>query len=132
MIKTKDYSTALADALVEHGATKADELLKKTRELLRSRGHEDMYAPVVRGATRLVERRLKTEGAEVILAAEKEGAKHRDSIAADLATARAIEYRTRIDHSLIGGYVVTAGGVRKDRSVRHALVELYGALTSEK
>jgi len=123
------YTNALLELLTP--TADAERVIAGFREVLKARGHEDLFGPVLRRVHRvLVAARPET----VITVASSQA---REAQAAAIAAALqnlgadpAREPALVIDDTIIGGYIAEHAGVRTDASYKSKLGALYRRITA--
>lgn len=127
-MRTKDYITATYDILRKNQDT--DAVLGSLQTYLRSRGLMKLYPSVLRGLIEKSLRSHKQEGVTIIVARKEDAKKHKGAIDEHLDSLGITEkHDTKIDETLIGGYIIKTKNARVDQSYKHKLLQAYRALT---
>ena len=101
-----------------------DGLLKS----MQSKGHERLYASVLRGVVRVRETKKDSAQATVVVAKEADVAKYASVITETLTSLDAgSDFSTKIDETIVGGVIVKNNNTVVDRSFKTALTNLYRA-----
>ncbi len=101
-----------------------DGLLKS----MQSKGHERLYASVLRGVVRVLETKKDSAQATVVVAKEADVAKYASVITETLTSLDAgSDFSTKIDETIVGGVIVKNNNTVVDRSFKTALTNLYRA-----
>ena len=101
-----------------------DGLLKS----MQSKGHERLYASVLRGVVRVLETKKDSTQATVVVAKEADVAKYASVITETLTSLDAgSDFSTKIDETIVGGVIVKSNNTVVDRSFKTALTNLYRA-----
>jgi F-type H+-transporting ATPase subunit delta len=122
------YITALVNSLLE--GKEVDSLLLSTKQLLAKKGHERLWPAILRGALRELERSGRANVPQVTLSKDSKetSAKLSEALKA-LGVEGDATYETKIDESLIGGFIVRYKDRMIDASYKKALVDLYRKVT---
>lgn len=124
----ENYITAVLQELKQ--GTNPEEILTGLKRMLVKRGHERLYAAILRGVVRV----LEAGGASAVtvtVASRNWYDTNRTSIAQTLSTLGADTEATILtDETIIGGYIAEARAQRVDHSHKSRLVQLYRSLTS--
>lgn len=124
---TKDYIQATYEVM--HDAKDPASVLPSLRTYLTQRGLQKMYPVVLRGLIEKIYRKNRTTKPKIIVAREKDFKKHHSAIQSILTELKTTEEpETRIDGSLIGGYIVQGASDRVDRSYKNKLLHIYRSL----
>jgi|GEM_PF-946737 len=101
-----------------------DGLLKS----MQSKGHERLYASVLRGVVRVLETKKDSTQATVVVAKEADVEKYASVIKETLTSLDAgSDFSTKIDETIVGGVIVKSNNTVVDRSFKTALTNLYRA-----
>ncbi len=107
-----------------------DKIIKGLQSTLKERGHQRLYAPILRGVLKVLEA-TGTNKITVVVpndnVYEKELAKIKEALAELAATG---EPEVVIDPTIVGGWLVEANNKILDKSYKTKLVNLYRALTT--
>lgn len=121
----KQYLQAVS-TLLESGVA-LDVVLKNTRAVLEKRGHSRLYPALLRSLARTYPVLERKKIPVLTLAKEDDEAKYKKMLSGEEI------HKTKIDSSIIGGYVYTKNFVQTDNSYKSKLLTLYKhALSSDR
>lgn len=124
-----DYSSALLDLLL-NGSKQAD-VFDSLKTLLKNKGHEKLYARILRDTQKRIEKQSEQAHIHVIVSREKDLKNLEDSILKTIATlGGGTEFLTGEDPTLIGGFKVIGYGKVIDQSFKKKLLSVYRSLTT--
>ncbi len=117
------YINALADALLSK--TEFESALRNTHDLLVKKGHGRLWPAILRGVIREIEKRNFQNTPQVIVSSED--SKHNEALIKALKEVGATtsDYDTKVDSTIIGGFVVRYRDLMVDASYKRALTDLY-------
>lgn len=123
----KNYITAVLEML--HDGQEPSTVLEGLKRTLKQKGHERLYASVLRG----VERVLEAHGAEtsrVVVASNQAYEKQKTAILSALQSLSSVNtHKVVVDETIIGGFIAEANDKQMDASYKTKLVSLYRNLT---
>ncbi|MFT5849839.1 MAG: F0F1-type ATP synthase delta subunit [Patiriisocius sp.] len=103
-------------------------VLDGLQKSMQSKGHERLYASVLRGVVRVLETKKDSTHATVVVATEADVTKYASVITDTLTSLDAgSDFSTKIDETIVGGVIVKSNNVVVDRSFKTALTNLYRA-----
>ena len=115
--------------MIEAGK-ESKEVLAGLKKTLATRGHERLYAPVLRGVARVLESK-EAAAVEVVVAKEADAKAFATAINEALQELSITEKPTvTVDETVIGGFVVEGRTQRFDASYKTKLVQLYRKITN--
>ena len=121
------YITAVLE-LFEKGQ-ESSQVLEGLKQTLKKRGHERLYASVLRGVERVLEAG-GTETSRVIVASSAAYEKQKAAIEAALQSLGADGApEVIVDETIVGGFIAEANDTQLDKSYKTKLVSLYRNLT---
>ena len=125
----KHYIQAVLELICE--GKNPDEVISGLVTLLRAKGHEALFASVLKGVLRVIEAESDRTGAVVTVAKSADEKKHVDAIKKALQAMGTTEgYALKEDDTLIGGFIAEVNNTVHDESHKTALVNLYRKLTN--
>lgn len=127
MSMKKAYIKALTDALL--ASTDVEAVLKSTKELLDKKGHQRLWLAVLQGTVQELEKRQRANLPEVIFANDLKPKTDKLTQVLTSLGAHTEAYKTSVDSSLIGGFIVRYQDRLIDASYKKALIDLYYKVT---
>lgn len=123
----ENYINAVLEMyMADKESTNVLEGLKKT---LARKGHNRLYAPVLRGVLRVLESR-GTEHSRVVVASHESYTKQKNAIESALRALGAEgSHEVIVDETIVGGFIAEANNTQLDKSYKTKLVSLYRNLT---
>lgn len=122
------YIQAVLDII--HEGKEPDVVIASLSKVLAVKGHQALFGSILKGVLRIMEAEADRTGAVVTLARTADETKHVSAIKVALRAMGASEsFTTRIDDSLIGGFIAEVNNTVHDASHKTALVNLYRNLT---
>lgn len=125
-MRTNDYINAVLSILSEGG--EFDDVIKKLKQTLEVKGHQKLYRSILLGLLKKSERAVYANVATVTTAREKDIGSLKEQIEKSLKSLNTTEFESRVDQSLVGGYVVEHDNKLIDNSYKSRLVALYRSL----
>lgn len=124
----EDYQTAVLELLTTGPEPEA--VIAGLRATLQKRGHQALLPSILAGVVRTLEASPQSE-ATLTIARESDREKYAQKLQATLDSLEVTEApHTRIDSTIIGGFVLEADHQRVDHSFKHRLVQLYRNITT--
>lgn len=125
----QQYTTAILE-MINQGL-EPGEIISGFKKVLKQKGHEKLFAPVLRGVLRILESKKDQKGAIVFVSKLSDAAVYQAAIKDFLENLGAHEEPTlKEDATLIGGFVAQVGTTIYDISHKTALVKLYRTLVN--
>lgn len=125
-----DYSSALFELLRTSGS-QSDALLSSFQALLKKKGHEKLYASILKDLLVKFEKDKQRNSIHVVVGREKDLPQLKDSILKVMATlGTEKEFLSHVDPSLIGGFKIMGHSQVIDQSYKKQLLNIYRSLTT--
>ena len=126
-MQIKEYTDAAYEVIKEKGV---DVALANLKSLLERRGLMQFYPRILRGLVNRFEKEER-KTPKVIFAREKDKATFEKEVSKLLKEHLGVlDYETRIDPQIIGGFVIEGTDVRIDQSFKKELLNAYQRLTA--
>jgi F-type H+-transporting ATPase subunit delta len=121
-LRNPELETATKVAVLDELIGGADELLRNFLRLVAEKGRIGQIEEIAREFDRLMAREERRLDVELTTARELSDAEARDLLQQiEQASGRKVEATRKVDPNLIGGFVLQAGSMRVDASVRGRL-----------
>lgn len=125
----QDYSSALFELLQEKD--QGDAVLNSLQSLLKKKGHEKLYASILKDLLAKFEKDKQRNSIHVAVGREKDISQLKDSIYKAMATlGEEKEFLSHVDQTLIGGFTIKSRGKVIDHSYKKQLLTIYRSLTT--
>jgi len=123
----RTYAQALIEGSQGKDARELSVFAKTFVAYLKSKGHEKLLPKIFRRYEELLAREQKKNTISITLGHEKVLHGHKQDLQEELKKifGKEVDIETRVDESLIGGYLVEGKGIRIDRSFKSSLKNLY-------
>ena len=109
-----------------------DEVLAGLHKTMSAKGHMRLYVAVLRGVLRILNTKSDTDSATVYIAKESDIKVLTNTIESAFKELDAEnEYTTKVDTTLIGGFIIKSNNTILDRCYKTALTKLYRAATKQ-
>lgn len=118
------YAAALQQALKSASDSEADSIIARFLTLIRKQKREVLLPSIIKAFAALTEKEERDKGVVLTVAHKSDVEKFAHHV-----THSPDSFQTRVDSTLIGGYVLTQGGTRTDASYKHTLLHMYHNLT---
>lgn len=123
----ENYITAVLQEL--DAGKDASMVLEGLKKTLIAKGHDRLYASILRGVARMLEAG-SAEGTLVVVSNEAAYEKQKNAITKALEELGSSETpKVVVDETIIGGFIAEANSTQLDRSYKTTLVKLYRSLT---
>ncbi len=123
-MRAKEYIEA-AYRTIQNGVS-VDTVLKNLKTSLSSRGLLALHPRIIRGLSERLLRSSATSIATVTLARSGDASYHKAEIETALnELTGSTAHNEQVDETIVGGFIVSAGGNRIDRSYKSALLHVY-------
>ena len=123
-MRAKDYIEALYQSLRD--GMSIDVVVPRLDEVLTRRGLLKLRSRILKGLLEKLKRAESSGKPRVIVAREHDLKRHEHDISEALEQIEGgTEYETRIDPTIIGGFITTGKGRRVDRSYKSTLLHAY-------
>ena len=124
-----DYSSALFELLAK--GSQGDALLESLQSLLKKKGHERLYASILKDLLAKFEKDKQRNSIQVMVGREKDIPHLKESILEAMATlGTEKEFLSHVDTTLIGGFKIKSHDKVIDRSYKKQLLTIYRSLTT--
>jgi F0F1-type ATP synthase delta subunit len=117
------YINALADALLSK--TEFESALRNTHDLLIKKGHGRLWPAILRGVIKEIEKRNRQSTPQVIVSSEDTKQNEALIKALEAVGATTSDYDSKVDSTIIGGFIVRYRDLMVDASYKRALTDLY-------
>lgn len=128
-MRVTDYSKAVSE-LIRDGMT-FDTALTNLKRMLQARGHTRLYRKILTLLIIDSEKEEKENAVTLILAHKEDEAKYSKEIKEARTMGNTETHQTRIDQTIIGGFIIQGGQQRIDQSYKRRLLTLYRSLTQK-
>ncbi len=123
------YVTAVTNLLTT--GSEPESILRGLKQTLETRGHTQLYRPVLEETARVLAERSKKQAPKLTLARTSDETKLAATIADAMRTLGVSENPIpRVDDSIIGGFKLEHNHRQLDQSYKTALLTLYRAITN--
>lgn len=122
------YVTAFTESIL--AGTPVEAALVNLRAVLQKRGHERLWSQIIKLSARQLEAKLARVTPQLMVARADSvsEAAIKEALLA-LGAAADTPHQTRVDETLIGGFVLRVRGQLLDKSYKRALITLYENIT---
>jgi F0F1-type ATP synthase delta subunit len=120
------YSEALYGAI--SGGIKLDAALSRLKEVLKDRGHQALYAKILKQTEARLKKDMGAHTLEVIFARQSDEKAYKDEIMKIREALGATHTTIRIDETIAGGYIARTRGKEIDASHKKSLLSIYRSL----
>lgn len=127
----RNYALALIK-IVESG-TPIEVALAGLKAILIKKGHSKLLVPILNEAIKVIETKKSNDSALVVLASassEESIQKEIKAVLTNLGSSSDTPIVSKIDETLIGGFVITYNHTEHDHSYKQALKSLYESITA--
>lgn len=125
----QDYSSALFELLQSNGDSEA--LLGTFRSLLKKKGHEKLYAQILKDLLNKFKKNTDKNSIQVVVSRVKDIKHLEESISKSIAAfGTTKEFSTLVDPTLIGGFKIIGQDKVIDHSYKKQLLTIYKSLTT--
>jgi F0F1-type ATP synthase delta subunit len=126
-MKAQHYAEAVYLASKDANDVEIDALSSRLCALLREKGHMALLPAIVRELEKIQKKRGRLQETIIRVSKESDVLKFQTEIARAVREMNAMDLpqKVEVDDTLIGGYEVTAHGMRLDRSYKRSLLTLY-------